>query len=93
MQQPTTAMPIAQLPGHCSQNTAGRWVSSDMVLAELRNLVNARPNHHTANQIVAAIASGIARIECTTHADLDAAAEIPAAYGDQAFSLIDNETP
>ena len=68
---------------------AGSLVTSDLVLAELWNLVNARINHHTANQVVAAIAAGIARVECATDTDLEAAAAALADFGDQAFSLTD----
>ena len=68
---------------------SGSLVTSDLVLAELWNLVNARLNHHTANQIVAAIAAGIARVECATKADLGAAAAALADFSDQAFSLTD----
>ena len=68
---------------------AGTLVTSDLVLAELWNLLNARANHHTANRVVAAVATGIARVECTTDADLDVAAAALAAFEDQAFSLTD----
>lgn len=68
---------------------AGSLVTSDLVLAELWNLVNARINHHTANQVIASIAAGIARIECVTDADFEAAAAALADIGDQAFSLTD----
>ena len=65
---------------------AGALVTSDLVLAELWNLVHARVGHNAANQVVAAVAAGIARIECATPADLEAAR---AAFEDQAFSLTD----
>ena len=68
---------------------SGLLVTSDLVLAELWNLVNARINHHNANQVVAAIATGIARVECATEADLRAAAAALADFSDQAFSLTD----
>ena len=68
---------------------AGSLITSDMVLAELWNLVNARVDHRTANQVVAAIAAGIARIECTTLADFEAAEAAAEAFDDQAFSLTD----
>ena len=68
---------------------AGALVTSDGVLAELWNLLNARVNHHTANRVIAAVAAGIARVECTTDADLEAAAAALTAFGDQAFSLTD----
>ncbi len=68
---------------------AGALVTSDLVLAELWNLVNARVNHHTANRVVAATAAGIARVECATHADLEAAIAALATFPDQAFSLTD----
>ena len=68
---------------------AGALVTSDLVLAELWNLVNARADHRVANQAVAAIASGIARVECVTPADLEAAEATAATFGDQAFSLTD----
>lgn len=68
---------------------AGSLVTSDLVLAELWNLVNARINHHTANQVVATIAAGIARVECATDTDFEAAAAVLTDFGDQAFSLTD----
>ena len=68
---------------------AGTLVTSDLVLAELWNLVTARTNHSVANRTVAAIASGVARIESTTAADFEAAQAMLAHYPDQAFSLTD----
>ena len=68
---------------------AGTLVTSDLVLAELWNLVAARTNHALANRTVAAIASGVARIECTTVADFEAAQAMLADYPDQSFSLTD----
>ena len=68
---------------------AGTLVTSDLVLAELWNLVTARTNHTIANRTVAAIASGVARIESTTVADFEAAQAMLAHYPDQAFSLTD----
>ena len=64
-------------------------MTSDLVLAELWNLVNARVGHRAANQLVAAVAAGIARVECTTVADLEAAEAVRTAFEDQAFSLTD----
>lgn len=68
---------------------AGTLVTSDLVLAELWNLVTARTNHSVANRTVAAIASGVARIESTTVADFEAAQAMLAHYPDQSFSLTD----
>lgn len=68
---------------------AGTLVTSDLVLAELWNLVNARVDHHTANRLVSSIAAGVARVECTTGEDLEAAAGVQSAFPDQAFSLTD----
>lgn len=68
---------------------AGDLVTSDLVLAELWNLVTARTNHANANRTVAAIAAGIARIECTTGADFEAAQTMLADYPEQSFSLTD----
>ena len=48
-----------------------------------------RVGYRTANQVVAAIAAGIARIECTTLADFEAAESVAEAFHDQAFSLTD----
>lgn len=48
---------------------AGALVTSDLVLAELWNLLNGRADHRVANQVVAAIASGIARVECALDRD------------------------
>ena len=68
---------------------AGALVTSDMVLSELWNLVNARVGHRAADQLVAEVAAGIARVECTTVADLEAAEAARTAFEDQAFSLTD----
>ncbi len=68
---------------------AGELVTSDLVLAELWNLVNARADHDMANRVVATVDAGIARVECATSADLQAAATAAAAFPDQAFSLTD----
>ena len=68
---------------------AGTLVTSDLVLAELWNLVNGRADHRVANQVVAAVASGAARVECATPADLETAEAVAASFGDQAFSLTD----
>lgn len=68
---------------------AGALVTSDLVLAELWNLVNARVGHRAADRVVAAVSGGIARVECTTLADLEAAEAAAAAFADQAFSLTD----
>lgn len=71
---------------------AGDLVTSDLVLAELWNLVTARTNHAIANRAVAAISSGVARIESTTAADFEAAQTMLADYPDQAFSLTDRSS-
>ena len=68
---------------------AGRLVTSDLVLAELWNLVNARIGHGIANGVVAAVVGGVARVECTTGADLEAAEAVAAVFDDQSFSLTD----
>lgn len=68
---------------------AGSLVTSDMVMAELWNLVDARVDYRAANQVVAAVAAGIARVECTTLDDFDAAEAAAEAFDDQAFSLTD----
>ncbi|MYB45885.1 MAG: PIN domain-containing protein [Acidimicrobiia bacterium] len=70
-------------------DNAGTLVTSDLVLAELWNLVNARVDHHTANRLVSSIAAGVARVECTTDEDLEAAVGALAGFPDQAFSLTD----
>lgn len=67
---------------------AGALVTTDVVLAELWNLVNGRAGHRAAHNVVAA-ASAAARVECITGADLQVAAEAAAAFPDQAFSLTD----
>ena len=68
---------------------AGALVTSDLVLAELWNLLNGRAAHRVASQVVAAIASGIARVEFATPADLATAEAAAATFGDPAFSLTD----
>ncbi len=67
----------------------GALLTSDLVLAELWNLVNARVGHALANRAVATVTAGIARVECVTSADLAAAEAAAAAFADQAFSLTD----
>ena len=67
---------------------AGALVTTDIVLAELWNLVNGRADHRTANRVVAAAAT-VARVECATSADLQVAAEAATVFPDQAFSLTD----
>ncbi len=67
---------------------ASSLVTSDLVLGELWNLVNARTDFLTANRVVEAV-SAVARVECATNADLDAANSAVEAFGDQAFSLTD----
>ncbi len=64
-------------------------VTSDHVLVELWNLANARIHHAAANQVVSAIQSARARIECTNESDLAVANAISPQYPDQAFSLTD----
>lgn len=68
---------------------AGSLVTSDMVMAELWNLVNARVDYRAANQVVAAVAAGIARVECTALDDFEAAEAAAETFDDQAFSLTD----
>lgn len=64
-------------------------VTSDHVLTELWNLVNARVHHAAANLVVDAIQSARARIECTTEGDLAVASAIVPQFPDQGFSLTD----
>ncbi|MCQ3812774.1 MAG: PIN domain-containing protein [Acidimicrobiia bacterium] len=68
---------------------AGTLVTSDLVLAELWNLVNGRVDHQTASRLVAAIVTDVAQVECVTDADFKAAVSSLADFGDQAFSLTD----
>ena len=68
---------------------AGALVTSDLVLAELWNLVNARADHYIANRVTTAISGGVARVECAIETDLEVAAAILEAFRDQAFSLTD----
>ncbi len=67
---------------------SGALITSDLVLAELWNLVNARADHNTANHVVSSVVS-VARVECAISADLEAAADALVAFPDQAFSLTD----
>lgn len=64
-------------------------ITSDLVLGELWNLLNARADHRIANRVIGSLASGIARVECVLPADLEAAAAAAGAFEDQAFSLTD----
>ena len=66
-----------------------RKVTSDLVLAELWNLINQRAHHVAATRAVDRIVDGGVRLECATQADLAAALAIVADFSDQAFSLTD----
>ncbi|MDE0136327.1 MAG: PIN domain-containing protein [Acidimicrobiaceae bacterium] len=68
---------------------ASSLVTSDHVLAELWNLLNARTDFRSANRIVGEIQTGLPRIECTVSEDLQAAEAIRVKFDDQAFSLTD----
>ncbi len=68
---------------------ASSLTTSDHVLTELWNLLNARLHHSAANRIVGEIQSGLPRVECTIDDDLEAAEAILSKFADQAFSLTD----
>ncbi|WP_423923728.1 type II toxin-antitoxin system VapC family toxin [Candidatus Poriferisodalis sp.] len=68
---------------------ASSLVTSDHVLTELWNLLNARFHHIAADRVVGEIQAGLPRIECTIDSDLEAAAEIVPKFADQGFSLTD----
>lgn len=67
----------------------GRLVTSDHVLHETWAVMRYRHNFHTAEKLVNTIRNGIARIEVSGLADLEAAAAIGVAFADQDFSLSD----
>ena len=65
-------------------------MTSDLVLAELWNLVNARIDHRMADRIIGEIArGGIVRVQCATGIDFAAATAAQKAFPDEAFSLTD----
>ncbi|WP_419846363.1 type II toxin-antitoxin system VapC family toxin [Candidatus Poriferisocius sp.] len=67
----------------------GHLVTSDHVLHETWAVMRYRHNAYTAEKLINAIRSGIARIEVSGLADLEAAAAIGGAFADQDFSLSD----
>ena len=67
----------------------GSLVTSDHVLHETWTVMRFRYGFEQAERLVNGIRGGIARIEVSGLADLEAAAAIGAAFGDQRFSLSD----
>lgn len=67
----------------------GRLLTSDHVLQETWTVMRCRHDATAAEALVNAIRGGIARIEVSLLADLEVAAAIGAAFGDQDFSLSD----
>ena len=67
----------------------GRLVTSDHVLHETWTLMRNRHGWQAAEQLVTGIRGGIARIEVSGVADLEAAATIGTIFADQDFSLSD----
>ena len=68
---------------------AGQLLTSDHVLIETWNLASCRLGSGIAETLLNSIRRGIARIESTTLADLEAAAQIQEASPDQRFSIVD----
>ncbi len=68
---------------------AGRLLTSDHVLVETWHLAAKRLGLAVAETLVNEIRMGIARVEPASVADLEAAARIYDAFGDQGFSIVD----
>jgi uncharacterized protein len=68
---------------------AGQLLTSDHVLVETWYLTSSRLGDEIAESLVGRIRSGIARVENTELADLEAAASTWLAFPDQAFSIVD----
>jgi len=68
---------------------AGRLVTSDHVLIETWYLATSRLGRDIGEQLVNGIRGGIARVEATQLADLEAAATIHQQFPDQRFSIVD----
>ncbi len=64
-------------------------VCTDHVLVETMLLVTRRAGWQIAERLWQGLRGGIARIEITTHADMDVAASIGERFADQEFSLTD----
>ncbi|WP_420621514.1 type II toxin-antitoxin system VapC family toxin [Candidatus Poriferisodalis sp.] len=67
----------------------GRLLTSDHVLQETWTVMRFRHDPAAAEALVNSIRGGIARIEVSLLADLEVAAAIGTAFGDQDFSLSD----
>jgi len=68
---------------------AGDLLTSDHVLVETWYLASSRLGGDVAETLVDAIRNGIARVEATVLADLEAAASTRDAFPDQDFSIVD----
>ncbi len=68
---------------------AGQMVTGDHILVETWYLTASRLGYSAAEQLVAGIRTGVARIEATNLADLEVAAGIGEAFSDQTFSIVD----
>ena len=71
------------------EELAGQLLTSDHVLIETWYLASCRLGSGIAETLLNSIRRGIARIESTTLADLEAAAQIPEASPAQRFSIVD----
>ncbi|MDE0699745.1 MAG: PIN domain-containing protein [Acidimicrobiaceae bacterium] len=70
-------------------NNHGRLITADHVLQETWTVMRYRHGGASAEALVNAIRAGIARVEVSLLADLEVAAAIGLAFGDQDFSLSD----
>jgi predicted nucleic acid-binding protein len=68
---------------------AGSLVTTDHVLVETWQLINARGGRFVAEQFWSAIRGGLARVEMIITADIDAAWQIGQDFPDQDFSIVD----
>ena len=68
---------------------AGQLLTSDHVLVETWYLASRRLGCEIAETLLNRIRMGIARVEATTLADLEVAAQIGEVFPDQDFSIVD----
>ena len=68
---------------------AASRVTTDHVLVETWQLINARGTRFAAERLWSAVRGGLARVEMVVTADLDLAWQIGQDFPDQGFSIVD----
>jgi predicted nucleic acid-binding protein len=68
---------------------AGSLVTTDHVLVETWQLINARGGRFVAEQFWSRVRGGLARVEIVITADMDLAWQIGQDFPDQRFSIVD----